>query len=120
MVTEAWRQLRDYRFRPATHFHPAEEIALQEHGLYSLDGYLSYWALHNATVLRKVPSERLLVARTDEIKKRVLDICKFANIPEASANRERSHSFSACRNSTFWTPYQALTFTQKSGNIAAA
>lgn len=94
-ATEAWQQLRDYRFRPDKYIHPNEEIALKERGLYSLDGYLSYWAMHNATVLRNVPPNRLLVVRTNEIGKRITDICEFANIAAGSADRDQSHSFLA-------------------------
>lgn len=92
-----WPLLRDLRFRPDTFTHPREEALLAEKGLYTLDGYFSYWASHNRTVLDTVPAERLLVVRTHEISERTSDIAAFAGVPAAAANRQRSHANKAKR-----------------------
>jgi hypothetical protein len=89
----AWRRLRDVRFRPGDFRHSAEEKVLAERGLYTLDGYLSYWAAHNATVLRRVPREKLLVVRTDRISQSVRHIADFAGVPLAKLNLRKAHSF---------------------------
>lgn len=65
--SENWDRLRDFRFRPDIYAHGKEELVLKEKGLYTLDGYLSYWAQHNRTVIETVPKERLLIIRTDKI-----------------------------------------------------
>ncbi len=68
---------------------------MKEHGLYTLDGYLLYWADHNATVLQEIPSHRLLVIRTDEITKRTSEIAAFAGVALSKTSPEKSHSFKA-------------------------
>jgi hypothetical protein len=90
-----WIELRDRRFRPHLFKHPPEERVLKEHGLYTLDGYLSYWAEHNETVLRQVPAGRLLVVRTDEITPMAQRIAVFAGLPRPAVRVEQSHAFRA-------------------------
>jgi hypothetical protein len=94
-ASDHWKALRDFRFARTAYEHPREEKALKEQGLYTLDGYLSYWAEHNHTVLRQVPNERLLVVRTDEIDTRARDIASFAGVPDSYINTDYSHSFKA-------------------------
>lgn len=89
-----WRRLRDLRFG-SPHAHPPEEHALKVRGLYTLDGYLSYWATHNRRVLEVVPKDRLLVVRTDEITPRAEEIRRFAGLPHAAARRTKSHTYKA-------------------------
>lgn len=96
--TEAWKKIRDLRFRPDLHSYDAAEETLREKGLYTLDGYLSYWAGHNRAVLEKVPSEKLLVVRTEEISKKGNEIAAFAGIPMVGFNNERSHANKARAN----------------------
>jgi len=88
-------RLRDFRFRATELEHPSEEIALERKGLYTLDGYLSYWAAHNRNVLVTVPDNRLLVVRTDHLTQRVPDIARFAGVSVSSTDREKSHAFKA-------------------------
>jgi len=91
----AWKRMRDFRFRPQLFQHSPQEKILKDNGLYTLDGYLSYWARHNSLVLDAVPHERLLVVRTDEITKRAQEIAEFTEIRRASADKENTHSFLA-------------------------
>lgn len=86
-----WPLLRDLRFQANAFIHPPEEAVLAENELYTLDGYFSYWASHNRTVLDTVPPERLLVVRTHEISERTSEISAFAGVPAAAANQQRSH-----------------------------
>lgn len=90
-VPEPWLAFRDYRFR-RPEAHPPEERALQQRGLYTLDGYLSYWARHNNDVLARVPPQRLMVVRTDEITARAEEIAAFAGLDSRCLRQERSHT----------------------------
>lgn len=92
-TSKNWIKLREHRFQSSTLSHPPEERALQKRGLYTLSGYLSYWAKHNEKVLLSVPHDRLLVVRTEEISKRIYDIADFAGLPRSSVQAGQSHSF---------------------------
>ncbi len=94
-----WRRLRDFRFAQNHTEHPAEENALKARGLYTLDGYLSYWKKHNQDVIRAVPPEKLLVVRTDQISHRADDIARFVGLPQKNeqAKIDRSHAFKALK-----------------------
>ena len=90
-----WQQLRDLRFRPDIYLHLPEENVLKDMGLYSLDGYLSYWNKHNFTVLETVPKDRLLIIRTDKITECTQDILEFAGISKSKNTHNNSHTFKA-------------------------
>lgn len=87
-----WQRLRDFRFRPERFSHPPEESALRDRGLYTLNGYLSYWATHNETVLNTVPRNRLLVVRTNEISQHADKIAAFAGVNASAVSPDRSHA----------------------------
>ena len=90
-----WQQLRDLRFRPDIYSHASEEKFLKEMGLYSLDGYFSYWKNHNITVLKNVPKDRLLIVRTDKITEGTEEIFDFAGISRRNFPKNNSHTFKA-------------------------
>lgn len=92
---EYWLKLRDYRFQASTLTHPPEERALKEKGLYTLDGYLSYWAKHNGKVISATPEDRLMIVKTAEITAKAYEIAAFAGLPENSVRIEKTHSFKA-------------------------
>lgn len=92
-TSEGWIMFRDLRFRANVFKHPPEETILKERGLYTLDGYLSYWAMHNQKVLSLVPREQLLVVRTDQITERAHQIAEFAGLPQESIRQEQTHAF---------------------------
>jgi hypothetical protein len=52
--TQPWIDLQDFRFKSSKK-HAKEEKILADKGLYTIDGYLSYWKKHNSKVLAKVP-----------------------------------------------------------------
>lgn len=89
----AWAKLRDVRFKSSQFQHVQEERVLEKHGLYTLDGYFSYWAKHNRKVLAIVPAEKLLVIRTHEIAKEIERIADFVGVPANTLNPEKAHSF---------------------------
>lgn len=94
-ISHKWIQLRDLRFRPDLYTHHAEELILKENGLYTLDGYLSYWAHHNQTVIDTIPENRLLIIRTDKISQHIEEIAAFAGISKSNLKQENSHTFKA-------------------------
>jgi len=93
--SEKWIQLHNLRYRPDLHTHTQLEAPLKEKGLYTLDGYLAYWARHNWTVINNVPKDRLLIIRTDQLGKSIGEIAKFAGVSRSILNEERSHTFKA-------------------------
>ncbi len=92
---ERWQKLRDLRFQPERYPHGKGEEVLAAKGLYSLDGYFSYWARHQRRVLEAVPQERLLILRTSEIGPRAAEIATFAGVSPETLREERSVSFPA-------------------------
>ncbi|WP_432472125.1 sulfotransferase [Amphritea sp. HPY] len=93
--SEKWMKLRDLRFRPDIYTHQPGELLLKKKGLYTLDGYLSYWAHHNRTVIDTVPEDRLLIIRTDKITGHSEEIAGFAGISISSIRKEKSHAYKA-------------------------
>jgi hypothetical protein len=79
LASDVWQIFRQMRFATDAP-HSAEEAPLANQHLYTLDGYLSYWAWHNQHVLDVVPSERLLVISTAEIDQRLDRIARFLGI----------------------------------------
>jgi hypothetical protein len=90
-----WNELRDLAFRSDFYTHSQEERALENEGLYTLDGYLSGWASHNRKVIDTVPEERLLIVRTDEISESIDDLAAFAGVSRSDLERESSHVYRA-------------------------
>lgn len=86
-----WQWLREFRFRPDLYKHPSEEDILRQLGLFSLDGYFHYWNEHNATVITKIPADRLLVIRTDNINDSLTEIAIFINNPSITKNMKPVH-----------------------------
>lgn len=86
-----WQWLRDFRFRPDLYQHPLDEQILSELGLYTLEGYFRYWNDHNSKVIQKVPSEQLLIVRTDQINDLLPAIARFVNSRDLTDNMQASH-----------------------------
>ena len=84
---------RDLVFNRGGFVHAPEEQILREGGFYTLDGYLSGWAAHNGQVLARVPPERLLAVRTDQIRQRAFEIADFAGLPRRVVRLHRTHEF---------------------------
>jgi hypothetical protein len=88
-----WQPWLDSRMRPDLFHHTPEEQVLKHRGLYTLDGYLSYWSRHNSEVLDKVPAERLLAVRIDQIQQRAVEIADFAGLPRRAVRVDRAHDY---------------------------
>ena len=94
-ASSQWLALRDFRFRPDLYVHQPEEMILKDHGLYTIDGYLSYWGWHNRKAIAVVPEEQLLIVRTDHITARIDEIASFTGVPKGRLQNEKAHSFKA-------------------------
>jgi hypothetical protein len=94
---EYWQKLRDLRFGTAPDRHPEPERPLAERGLYTLDGYFSYWATHNQRIIDMVPKERLLIVRTHEITQSIPEFADFLHVPAESLDSLRGHTNRAIR-----------------------
>jgi hypothetical protein len=86
-------KIRKFLYDRAGAVHSPEEQVLKATGLYPLDGYLSRWAAHNEQVLAAIPSERLLVVRTDQISSRAHEIADFARLPRHAVRPDRTHEY---------------------------
>jgi hypothetical protein len=75
------------------------ERVLEENGLYSLHGYLSWWASHIRQVLESVPSGRLLVVRTESLSSATERIAGFVGVPVENLDREGQHANRASERS---------------------
>jgi hypothetical protein len=88
-----WQALRDATFGGPPH-RPGEE-ALQERGLYSLDGYLGSWVRRHEVILSVVPAAQLLVVRTDDLSASLPTLAAFTGVdlelldPTPHAHRTR-------------------------------
>ena len=87
-----WQRLRDLRFGGTARF-PEREYALERRGLYTLDGYLSYWARHNRDVLQQVPADRLLVVETNRLASSLERIAGFVGVPASTLDSNNAHTF---------------------------
>lgn len=88
-----WANYRKLLYQPEQHPHAPEERALQERGLYSFDAYLSNWAEHNQSVFDKIPVEKLMVLKTNDIGTRAIEVARYAGLPEALVLPHQAHSF---------------------------
>ena len=72
-----------------------EVIEFDRLGLYTLDGYLHYWAKHNNFVLDSTPPNRLLVLPTHHISKGIGQLANFAGVAAEVLDCKASHSHKA-------------------------
>ena len=91
--TAAWRAFADWRFQRGQFSYPAAEQILEQKGLYTLEGYLSYWNAHVSKALAAVPADRLLIVRTDQIVDRALEIAAFGGFGPAHVVAEGIHEY---------------------------
>jgi hypothetical protein len=92
-IDQLWYEMARVRFQDGPLPHASEERLLAEKGFQSLAYYFSRWARHNTEVLAKVPPDRLLVVRTDEINQRALEIAEFGGFPRRSICLDRTHAY---------------------------
>jgi hypothetical protein len=87
-----WVKLYDIDFKMNEFKHAKEENILANKGLYTLDGYFSYWREHNSRVLATVPEDKLLVVKTQNINQDIQKIEEFLGImPSTISNNVREN-----------------------------
>lgn len=91
--TAAWRAFADWRFQKGQFSYPPAEQLLEEKGLYTLGGYLSYWTAHVSKAIAAVPADRLLIVRTDQIADRALEIAAFGGFGPAQIAADGIHEY---------------------------
>ena len=93
--SDKWIKMSALRYGTYHEYYAKEEEILAKHGFYSLAAYFAGWANHNKTVLATIPTERLLVVRTDEIDQKTPEIAAFLEIPIEHLDDSKSHLFKA-------------------------
>lgn len=84
-----------YADRLWTGDHQAGDQVLADRGLFPLDGFLRFWSEHNTRVIDMVPSERLLIVRTQDIRQDIPRMAKFMGVPADTLDPGRSHEYKA-------------------------
>lgn len=75
--------------------HQDGDRVLAERGLWPLDLWLRAWNHQNARMLALVPSERMLIVRTQDIRRDIPRLADFLGIPPETLDAGRSHEFKA-------------------------
>jgi hypothetical protein len=75
--------------------HEEGDCVLAERGLWPLDGWLRSWHQHNARMLALIPSDRLLIIRTQDIRHDLPRLAEFLGRPPDTLEAGRSHEFKA-------------------------
>lgn len=91
-ISPTWMRFRHFRFDWPGPF-PAEEVALEERGIFQIAGYLSYWRDAIERAVNRVPAEQLLVVKVEELEARSAEIAAFCGIPGGAVDPERAHAF---------------------------
>lgn len=88
-----WWELRRIRFRPDLYRHGEADAGLARLGLFSLEGYLRWYARHNRRALELLPAETLLVTAMDRLSQpaELERLADFAGVAPDRLARERSH-----------------------------
>ena len=87
-------QLRDL-YHEVEKEHVEGEKVLADHNLYTLDGYLEYWEMHNRMVLDAIPDERLLILKTKDLSDCVQEIADFLGVSPERLNKENNQRYEA-------------------------
>lgn len=93
-----WEKFREYRFSSGKYKYNDKERVLREKGLYTLDGYLSYWQRHNMDIINIIPKSKLLVISTNKINQSLDIIAEFCSISKYNLNKLKSHSYKSIKD----------------------
>ena len=75
--------------------HEEGDRVLAEHGLWPLDAWLRFWNQHNTRIMALVPRERLLIVRTQDIRRDIPRLAEFLEVPPNTLDSGRSHEHRA-------------------------
>jgi hypothetical protein len=92
------RLFLDWWFRPHEYPHTEHDGRLKEHGLYSVDAFLSAWTRHVALSERLVAGGRGLLIRTHELSRSHDRLAAFLGMPITALDGTHGH-----RNRRTWT-----------------
>lgn len=81
----------------ATSRHVDGDQVLAEHDLWPLESWLSFWNEHNSQILNRVPTERLIIVRTPDIRHDIPRIADFLGVAPDTLDPSRSHEFKAAK-----------------------
>lgn len=88
-----WRVVYDQYLGDGERTFPPEEAHLRDLELYPVSHYIRYWREEPAAIVNQLPSERMLVLRTEALSGSVSMIAEFAGVSEASISPESAHSY---------------------------
>jgi hypothetical protein len=93
-IAAHWKRMRQvsYPDKDKVAYAPEENV-LKENGLFPLETYFLRWATRNTEVIAKIPSERLFIVRTDQIRKKAFELAGFAGLPHYAIRLERTHEY---------------------------
>jgi hypothetical protein len=74
-----------------------KKTVLQNSVLFSVDGYLSYWADLNSFVLDSIPSKKLLIVPTQHISQNIDSFANFVGVPVCYLDKMRAYSHTAIK-----------------------
>ncbi|WP_374448939.1 sulfotransferase [Stella sp.] len=88
-----WWELRRFRFRPDLYRHGRADAALERAGLFSLEGYLRWYARQNRKAMEMLPADTLLVVAVDRLSHpdEIARLAAFAGVAPDRLARERAH-----------------------------
>jgi hypothetical protein len=75
--------------------HEDGDRVLAERRLWPLDAWLRFWNQHNTRILALVPRERLLVVRTQDIRREIPRLAEFLGVPPDTLDAGRTHEHKA-------------------------
>jgi len=75
--------------------HEDGDHVLAERGLWPLDGWLRFWNQYNNHIMALVPSDRLLIVRTQDIRRDIPRLADFLGLPPDTFDPGRSHEHKA-------------------------
>jgi hypothetical protein len=87
-----WVALREVRYGSRHQRYCEQDLPLEQHGLYSLDAYFSYWLAHNVRVLNAVPPNQLLIV-SHRLNEEISELAGFLGISPADIDLSLAHSF---------------------------
>jgi len=78
-------------FEPHKYSYTRYDAVLQEHNLYPLDAYLTYWVSANSSVVQAIPENQLLILDTRKLNSSVKRLADFLKIDHDTINAQTTY-----------------------------
>lgn len=88
-----WQKFGEFRYGSDSFDYAPEEKILADHQMRPLAQLLSRWATHQRQVLKRVPSDRLLIIRTHELDRSIPRLAEFLNIAPKTLDAHQAHLY---------------------------